>query len=217
MHIQSLELVTADLATQYTFYTQMLGIPAIRSSESQFTLAVGATQLTFTQAEACIHQPYHFAFNIPPQQFAEAKAWLAERTPLVVSPDGIDEYFSEGWNAHNCYFLDAERNILELIARHTLDVPADKPFSAQSLLQVSEIGLVSDDVPATVQYLQEEYALTGYREGSAEFSPVGDENGLLIVVKRGRLWFAVENMPAASAPLRVEMVVQGRVRELIWE
>jgi catechol-2,3-dioxygenase len=212
MHIRSLELATANLLLQHAFYTDLLGLPAHLSTD-QLQVTIGASQLIFKQAAPGIHQPYHLAFNIPPQQFAEAKAWLANRTTLVANGEGDTQFHFAGWNADSCYFFDADRNILELIARHGLVVPATTPFSANGLLEISEIGLVSDDVAAMVAQLEQHYGLAVYRESlSDQFAAVGDEHGLCIVVKRGRLWFAVHEMPAASAPLRVEMDVGS----LVW-
>jgi catechol-2,3-dioxygenase len=214
MHIRSLELTAANMALQHAFYTELLGLPAHLGTD-QLRVTIGASQLIFTQAAAGIHQPYHLAFNIPPQQFAEAKEWLATRTSLAASADGSTVYHSESWNADSCYFFDADRNILELIARHsTMVAPTEETFSAKSLLEISEIGIVCDDVAAMVAQLQQQYGLAIYRESmSDQFAAVGDEHGLCIVVKRGRLWFAVHEMPAASAPLRVEMDVGS----LVWQ
>src|SRR6266498_88265 len=41
------------------------------------------------------------------------------------------------------------------------------------------------------------------------FTPVGDENGLLIVVKRGRLWFPEARIAATDAPLMVRISDQN--------
>ena len=44
-----------------------------------------------------------------------------------------------------------------------------------------------DDVPATVTHLRSALALESYRGGSAEFAALGDEEGLVLVMRRGRI------------------------------
>jgi catechol-2,3-dioxygenase len=150
------------------------------------------------------HQIYHFAFNIPPQQFAEAKAWIAQRVPPLTDHTGADEFYFEAWNAHALYFSDPAGNIVELIARHTLASQSHQPFTEQSLLSVSEIGLVTDNVRDTVHLLRTRLGISSYQgTGNDEFTAVGDEAGLFIVVKRGRIWFPDTNKPAAVAPVSV--------------
>ena len=55
------------------------------------------------------------------------------------------------------------------------------------LLYVSEIGLVVDDVAAAAAGIKEMAALAPYKGESAEFTAMGDEYGLVLVMKRGRV------------------------------
>jgi catechol 2,3-dioxygenase-like lactoylglutathione lyase family enzyme len=137
MDIRELRLLTSDLAMQRDFYIQRLSLSAPIATPDRLTLQLDA------------HPFYHFAFNIPPQQFAEAKAWIARWVPLITNRIGADEFYFEAWNAHALYFYDPAGNLVELIARHTLASQPHQPFTAQSLLHVSEIGLVTDSVPDT--------------------------------------------------------------------
>src|SRR5207249_3790264 len=76
------------------------------------------------------------------------------------------------------------------------------PFTSASLLSLSEIGLVVDDVPQLVQMIQRALGSPVYHGAINElFTPVGAENGLLIVVKRGRVWFPESKVAATAAPL----------------
>ena len=50
--------------------------------------------------------------------------------------------------AHSIY--DADKNIVELIARHNQPTASQSPFSGKSLVSISEIGLVTQDVMETV-------------------------------------------------------------------
>lgn len=208
MQLQEIRLHTRNLAAQQHFYAEQLGLPIV-SRSAALTLQVGVARLTFVQAELAAEQIYHFAFNIPPQQFGEAKAWL-NRT--VSGEAGFAESFFEHWNAHALYFFDPAGNIVELIARHTLSVAARHPFNAASLLGISEIGIVTDTVADTVAQLRLAFDAPIYRNSqSAEFTALGDDEGLFIVVRRGRLWFAgtLQQRPATFAPLEVTIAVPG--------
>lgn len=109
--------------------------------------------------------------------------------PMLANQNGRKEFFFEEWNAHAIYFCDADGNISELIARHTLEASSEGPFGAGSLLGVSETGVVVDNVPATVAVLEGRYTLRLYQERShPEFTAVGDEQEMFIVVQTNRPW-----------------------------
>src|SRR5262249_11124640 len=186
---------------QRDFYRNVLKLPLSTTSDQQFTVQAGTTQLTFSQAP--IAGVYHFAFDIPENQIAAAREWL--HVPLIKANDGRDEFFSENWNADNIYFYDPAGNILELIARHTLPNASTEPFSEKSLLNISEIGVATADVRA----FTESSGLPHYGSSVAEFAPMGDEHGLLIVVKIGRIWFPDTGKPALEIPLRAVISANG--------
>lgn len=204
MQIRELQLVTIALSEQYDFYTRVFSFPVLQKTPDMFMLQVGASRLTFTRTNNAHVGIAHFAFNIPENQFAAAKQWLQERTPLWRNTDGGDEFFFEAWNAHAMYFHDPDGNILELIARHTLPSANNQPFSQTSILNISEIGIVTDDVPAQVAAIEARIGAPVYcGPGSDSFTPVGDEEGLFIVVKRGRMWFGDRGKQAEPVPISV--------------
>ena len=213
MQIQDLHLATPDLSLQHAFYAQTLGLPALQATPESVTFRVGASRLTF--AAAAGRPIYHFAFNIPENQFDAAVDWLRRRVPLIADSAGTDIFYSEGWNAHNVYFYDPGGNIVELIARHDLPGATDRPFDAASLLNISEIGIAADDVPAQVAAIQERVDAPPFRgPGSDTFTPLGDDEGLFIVVQRGRIWYPETGKPAEHVP--ITMVVhdgKGRATE----
>ena len=200
MRIRSLRLETANISQLQDFYTEILGIPLIRSSATAFTLKVGRTHLTFEQGNA--HR-YHLAFNIPHNQFDSGKTWLASRLPLV-DVMGKDHIHFKAWNAHSLYFYDLAGNILELIARHDLDNTSDAHFSGESLLSVSEIGLTTNNVRQFAEQITKTCGFPYYDgEGSNDFSAIGDPDGLLIIVPEKRVWFPETGIPATYCPLTV--------------
>ncbi len=201
MKIDKLELQTNDLSSQRHFYMNVLHLPTVADSES-LHVQVGSSELTFRQSTGNQTYAYHFAFNIPENRFEEAKAWIAERTPLIANNSGEDSFDFTNWNAHSCYFRDATGNILEFIARHGLPNASNMSFDERSILSISEIGLASDDVIATVAQLQGAAMPIYDGAGSDTFAAVGDEHGLLIVVSRGRIWFPETGTPADLVPLK---------------
>ncbi len=216
MFIHELALGTDRLDQQREFYTRVLELPLRTLHPSQFELAVGSSTLIFTATMQPASSTYHFAFNIPGQHFATTKHWLAARVRLLTDPNGADEFYFAEWNAHASYFKDPAGNICEVIARHTLPAQPPQPFTGASLLSISEIGFVVDDVAAFVQMIQQALGSPVYRGAITEqFTPLGDENGLLIVVKRGRLWFPESKVAATEALLRVIISESAKRRHRI--
>ncbi|GIP25027.1 hypothetical protein J23TS9_01570 [Paenibacillus sp. J23TS9] len=189
MFFDEIKLKTAELEPLKHFYKDTLELPVVEDQDGFFSVRIGQTRLTFEQAKQ--GQPfYHYAFNIPENQFKEAKVWLLDKVELN-REEGEDEADFESWNAHAVYFEDPAGNIVELIARHDLDNASEEPFTSESLLCVSEIGIVRDEVPLFVEELQSE-GFPKWREGSDSFVPVGDEHGLFIIVKKDRRWYFAE-------------------------
>lgn len=205
MHILELHLTARDLEGQHAFYRDVLGLPVVEETPSYFAVQAGTTKLVF-EAVPGTQGLYHFAFNIPENRLAEAKSWLAGRTPLL-SEEGEDEFESERWNAHMVYFRDADGNVLEFVARHDLDNGAPDDFGPSALLNVSEIGLPVWDVPEGVRWLSEALSLDPFREVSSTFAPLGDQHGLFIVVPVGRPWFPTRD-GATVLPLTVVLATQ---------
>lgn len=204
MQIIELRLATADLSAQRDFYAGVLGMPVVGTPD-QLRLQAGSTRLIFEQTEDSAHR-YHFAFNIPENQFAEANAWAAARAPLLKDSSGADKYDFQHWNAHALYFRDAAGNVVEFIARHSLPNSSTQPFGSQSLLNVSEIGLGVEGVRAAADWLQSTLNLPVYDGAHSDtFTALGDEQGLFIVVSLGRIWYPETGVPATAAPVRVTL------------
>lgn len=201
MRIQEVVFQSRDVTAQRRFYHDLLQLPLVEDSPQRATFRAGHTAMAFEQAESTLPDTiYHFAFNIPENQLAQAKDWLAGRVSLAAVPETYD--FTD-WNAHAFYFWDGDGNIAEFIARHNLDNASNEPFSAQSITGISEVGVATPDVLQTVTHLQRELGLEVWRgAGSDAFSAVGDEHGLFIVVNSGRKWLGTD-MPALPLPTRI--------------
>ena len=206
MAILEARLETAPLDAQRAFYSERLGLPLEKDGGDGFTVRAGSSLLRFERAEQG-EPTYHFAFNVPANRFAESKAWIAERVELVTY-EGDDEFDFSSWNAHAVYFFDPAGNIVELISRHGLPNEADAP----ALLEISEMGMPAPDVPALSRMIEEQLGFGLYDGGGDAFAAMGDERGLLIVVRSGRTWFpqAGEGRPwplelTLSGPLQADL------------
>ncbi len=189
-------LQTRVLDSLDTFYSGVLGLPTSRGA-NRLNVQCGWTELVFEQGD--VDAIYHFAFNIPENQLESARSWLADRI------DVSEIFHFESWNAHAFYFSDPSGNILEFIARHDLPNAAVSWEGASSILCMSEIGLVVPDVLATAERVKSSLSLQEYRPGSPDFTALGDEQALLILVREGREWFASRGLVASSFPLKVQM------------
>jgi hypothetical protein len=128
--------------------------------------------------------PHHFAFH------------TASLQPWQRRLDVTEEHDFSGWDgAHAAYFRDPEQNVVEVLAR-----PQPRPE-----LTLAEVGLPVQDVTRAVEALAK-LGIEPYRDWDETFAPLGDADGLLIVVRTGRNWFPYE-VPAGAAP--VEVTVEG--------
>ncbi len=142
----------------------------------------------------------HWALNVAPERFEEAVAYAGQRVELLHE----DVPFAD-WRARSAYFYDPGGNIVELIAR-------ERAPGRDLFLEVSEVGLPVSDVGAAVRFLESELGLPHFSGDRREFSAVGDDRGLLIVVPVGRPWLFTDR-PAPDAPLDVTLAA-GRDEEV---
>lgn len=218
MIIKQVLFYTVKLEELHHFYGVSLGmnVSEINPLEEAFTLQAGSTKMIFkqwnnpSQVMGEGKAPfYHFAWMIPTNQFQQAKQWAASRVTL--STDGErDQTYSTNWDSHSLYFEDPAGNIVELIAHHRENNEQERAFSVADFLKVCEIGLVSENVPAAVHEL-ENAGILRWGEGSDTFSPVGDRNGLFIVVRKDRVWF-FSNQKAQIFPLEATIHQVGTLR-----
>lgn len=214
MNIISLELCAKDLEAQAKYYAGVLELPVELSAE-QLNVQAGKTTLVFTQANSDFDGAYHFAFNIPANQLLAAKAWIAGRVPLLRDENGRDDFDSTNWNSHSVYFKDLAGNVLEFIARRDLKNPVEGGFNSRHLLNVSEIGLPSEDVIGLANELCAKLGLSVFHQQPNEnFTPVGDDNGLFILPVKNRIWVPNSGVPAKLLPVTVRGESNGKPWEV---
>lgn len=208
MRIHSIKLFTKQLEQLKRFYTYDLGLPLVESSNNIITVKVGHSELIFEQTDNAEESPfYHFAFDIPENKIDESIAWLnSVGVKLNLLPNLSNIAISKTWNATSIYFYDPAENIVELIARHSLDNAIRTPFTGKELLNISEIGLVVNDVNSIKDLLSTNYLITGYKDSKEEFGAVGDEDGLFILSAYRRVWLGSEKK---ADIFKTEITVEG--------
>jgi hypothetical protein len=214
LNITSLELSAKELAAQRDFYANILELP-VNLDSSVLDVKVGKTDLRFSQAPTEFDGAYHFAFDIPENQFYSAKKWISRRIPLLSDENGQDEFESKSWNSHSVYFKDAAGNVLEFIARHNLDNAEEGTFDSGQILNISEIGLPSENVIGFANELCASLNLSVFKQEPNEtFTPVGDDNGLFILPVKDRIWIPNSGVPARLLPVKVQGNANGREWEV---
>jgi catechol 2,3-dioxygenase-like lactoylglutathione lyase family enzyme len=203
MRITRIELLATDLTAIEKFYGAVLELPVSRAEET-VTVAIGWSTVVFREG-ATPPGAIHIAFTIPRNQFAEAKRWLAPRVEIL-SSEGTDELVldREPWRSKSLYFRGPDGIDLEFIARQNLPSDATAPFAGASLLCVSEVGRAVADVPVEVERLRRDFGIEPFGDWVDEFAPVGDQEGLFILVNEGRLWFPTNDAFAVGEPLAME-------------
>lgn len=195
MEIKILTLQTGKLEIMKEFYTQYLGFSLCGESPKSFQIQVGTSILEFTNENVVGEPYYHFAFNIPPNQFQEAKEWLKGKTTLLLE-DGEDEADFSFWPAHACYFEDPAGNIVELIARYYVNPNSESTFAVNNILNISEIGLIVKDSPRVGEQFKEINIFDSDNDpittSSLNFMQENKNGVFIILASIGRRWLFSE-------------------------
>jgi len=187
------------------FYAGVLGLD-IAQGPNGVVVALGTTRLDLVEDSAAAGD-HHFAITIPSNKFNEAKTWLQQRTVLLGTPESDEFECSPAWNAHSLYFAGPERSVLEFIIRRNLDNSTAGPFTSAGLLAISEVGVAVADVPAVVATLSDDAGIAPYGDAQGgTFAPVGDIDGMLILVAPGRTWFPTADCTAQESPVNITAI-----------
>ncbi len=88
--------------------------------------------------------------------------------------------------------MDLDGNILEFIARDRVQ----RVSRSEKIYSISEFGVPVSDVLTERTQIQELTGIPSFGTQSEQFSPLGDDDGLLILVREGREWFPNTKVPA---------------------
>jgi catechol-2,3-dioxygenase len=197
MKILDVEILSPNAAQAVDFFESALGLPV-----DEGAVRVGGSRLRFTAGVPTA--PYHLAINIPQNQVQAAKDWLERRAASLLSDEVFDFAF---WNAEAVYFEDPDGNVLELIARRGLQNARAGPFGPELLLGLSEVGLPVAETQPAIEILERTFGLAVFSGDRDEFTALGDDHGLFIVVRPGRLWLPTER---ACDENHVHVTIEGR-------
>lgn len=214
MKITEIELLTENLPSTETFYTEVLGLQLIDKKDNSITLLAGNSKLTFLKS-AQVNPRYHFAFNIPKNKLEEAILWANNKLELITTEGNEVIATFEAWNANSIYFYDNNLNIVEFIARHDLDNASTKPFDQTAIESISEIGLVTDNPLALAEELIQLHELTYFSKStkSESFVALGNDEGLFVIVVTNRNWYPTKQK-AEKQYTKVKIAVNGMVKSI---
>jgi len=209
MRISEIQLLSDDLDSTHRFYSHVLGLKVSFQDDQKISFIAGTSILTFIRS-AKVCPIYHFAFNIPPHLLDEALHWTRQRCAILPLEDGEEIADFTSWNAKAFYFKDNNGNILEFIARYNLNIIVDSHFDSGCILSISEIGIVTDNVPALRKSISKKYQVPIFSKAPLpdNFTALGDDHGLFILSQTARPWHP-NQLPAQSYWSRIEFEAEG--------
>ncbi|WP_026826009.1 MULTISPECIES: VOC family protein [Exiguobacterium] len=208
MRITEVTLYTNRLDEMKHFYSEKLGLSVVDEDSTRLRINLGEDTLIFQGAVTDQERQYHFAINIPANRFKEAKEWIMSRVPLLTE-EGEDEIYFEGIDASSLYFYDADENVVELIARHSINPESNiESFSSNEFLGIGEMSLTVED-PSLVAQTFEKIGVER-RDGNPvdphhlNFIGPPNHDTYILLVPRGRVWLF---SPKLSIPSPIQMVL----------
>jgi catechol 2,3-dioxygenase-like lactoylglutathione lyase family enzyme len=214
MKLQNLQIQSNNIQETAAFYQNVLNLSILEKDSNSVTIQAGESVLQFIE-NLQLDSIYHFAFNIPQNKLQEAIKWTNEKLDLIVIEDATVIANFENWNADAIYFYDNNGNILEFIVRYDLNNAQTEPFSSQSILNISEIGIVNENPLVLANQLITQHNLEFFskNDNSELFAALGDDEGLLIMVRPGRNWYPTQ-IPSESNTTEVHIENNGIQIEL---
>jgi len=208
MKIKELKIYTTKLEEQTQFYADILGVKIIERSKNSVFFAIGSSKLIIEQRKTAT--PYHFAINIPSNKEKEGLQWLKNKVGIL--KDGQEEMIDfVNWNAKAMYFYDADQNIVELIARKNLSNHSNKKFNQDLFLEISEIGLPTENINREFMILNEACRLEVYDGNFEKFCAIGNDHGLFICVNKNiKKWFPTNDVTYSS---NFEVIINEKGKE----
>jgi catechol-2,3-dioxygenase len=204
MRIRRVTIDVPEPGETARFFREALGA-SHREANDAVTLAIGDSLLMLKQGEAEAGGYYHIAFDIPENAIVQARDLL--RDTIGILPAGEDGIITStpAWQSHSVYFNAPGNLNLELIARHRLDNAISRPFTVADIQGISEVGIAVPDPVAAVTAVRDAFGIEPFDTPSATFAPMGSDEGLIILVKQGRIWLPTDDQTTTDRPVRVEV------------
>lgn len=198
---KSVTFYTNKLKALKRFYGDVMEFNIVESTNEQFVVEIGQSVITFIKTD----QPafYHFAINIPGNQFSMLKFWMQDRVTLSRG-ESLDEIYFSSFDADSMYFEDPAGNIVELIGRRKQDLFGE--VSKASFLNISEVGIVTPFVASVGDKLQD-FGIP--LRGGTDVNPMtlnflGKGDAFIVLVPPNRKWYFSESMSEIH-PLKIEL------------
>lgn len=192
---KTVTMYTNKLQELLGFYENVLELNIVEARDDYFQVEIGESLLVFQETER--HSLYHFAINIPGNQYTLAKLWAKERVVLN-REDGVDDIYYSRFDADAFYFEDPAGNVIELIARRHVDKWSD--FSIESLLNISEVSITTPFVKQVGEELQRiGIHVSGHvRIEPDELNFVGRKDTFILLVPPNRRWYFSKKVSITS-------------------
>ncbi|KYG91105.1 hypothetical protein A0U40_16190 [[Bacillus] sp. KCTC 13219] len=212
MNILHVVLKTNKLNDMKYFYKKELGFSLVDETTHSFKVKFGHSTIEFNNKDVEGNPYYHFAFDIPSNQFKEAKEWVKQRTTLLTE-EGKDEIDFSHLFAKSLYFEDPAGNIVEFIARLNTNPSSNQPFSFESLQKLSEMSLVVKNKIAVAERL---IAANIVERDDSEITPdflsfMGDKKTkvYLLLTNPGRRWLFSDKK---SVPFPLDIFLDSGIK-----
>lgn len=150
MMFKSVQFYTNKFKLLKRFYKNILELNVENVTDQQFSVTIGDSAVTFTATEQSAF--YHFAINIPGNQFFIMKEWIQDRIPLN-KEGGINEIYSPSFDADSMFIEDPAGNVIKLIGRRKRDLFG--ALTSEAFLNVSEVAIVTPFVKDVGEQLQD--------------------------------------------------------------
>jgi len=213
MKIKQVEIFSQNLIETEKFYAEILGFKILEKTSSTISFDIGNSKLTFIKTED-LKPVYHFAFNIPNNQLYEAENWISSKVAIIKFEEKSIIDFPN-WNAKSLYFFDNNGNVLEFIARFDLENKSDEAFDNSNILSISEAAFVTKNVETLAKKLifENDFSFFTKQIQRKDFSVIGDNDGLIILVDSERNWFPT-NVKAENFWMKILIENNGSFIEL---
>jgi len=215
MEIIKLIIQSKNLDKQEHFYQSVLGFKCERVSEKLLHIHANKNVLALEHSTNNFY--YHFAFLIPTGSINKAIELLENKNiPLLTYNGSKIINFSDG---KAIYFYDEDGNIAEFIERPDLDYPAKEHFSIDDVIKLNEIGLPVHNPKEMADKLVSNHGVAPLNQAgfSDNFCWVGDNNGVIIVVKEGRNWLPTNDKPGIVNDFRLLYSEGGKEYKVSFE
>lgn len=181
MKIKEITLFTNNIESQKQFYQNVLDFELVYNLEQKISFNTGASVLTFQYKKDFM--PSHLAFNIPSNKEDDALQWLQKRVEILPDGDNLISDF-KSWNAKAIYFYDADKNIVEFIARKNLNLNSNKSFTPQSILSISEMAIAVSNIENMYNTINNFKTIEIFDGDLTRFCALGNDEGLFILIDK---------------------------------